>query len=683
MKRISIALAAALVSVVVLGQKPDAAEVELKAAMHKEQVDGDLKGAIAQYQKILNTRSVSRAVAAKALLQMGQCHEKLGNAEARKAYERLVMEFADQAEPARAARERLAALGTGGPGTEVAARRVWNARTDWIHDVSSDGRYVLFRESGSGNLAARELATGKTHRITLTASLVAGRYVAGTLAKISPDNRQVAYGWVAGSGSRFELHVAGFDGSADRVLLPGEGVTFDRTYDAAWMPDGKRILAVIRSTADQTYQRLMVTVADGSIQRIGAPDKRRPIWGLPSWDGRYIAYYLPLDDGTAGPDILLYDTRTERDSALVRNPAKDWIIGWTSNSKTFIFSSDRSGSVNFWAQDVEEGKPKGSPRLINRDPEGDNLKVTRDGTLFQIQTSYTQDVYSAELEPAGGKLTAQPALLTTRLQAVWMQWPPDSRSFCYRPRGSSSLRIRSMESGEEREVVLKPGLRSYDHPRWSPDGRSVLVSGYDQEAAYGLFNIDLQSGAVSRIVRISGSAVSASPSWSPDGKAVFYQQRDEARKELTVIKRRDLDGGAEKEVHRGLVSQAQLSPDGRQLAFVQPSNDAQSYLLAVTEVGGSTPREVARVQPPESITDVVWTSDGRYVLFVKTLKDQVSEIWRAATTGGQPERITALDGRVNGLRVHPGGRLLGLEVVRYNYELWALENYLSPAKATQ
>jgi hypothetical protein len=50
-------------------QNPDAA---LRAAIHKETVDGDLKAAIDQYRKL--TQGKNRAVAAQALLRMGQCY---------------------------------------------------------------------------------------------------------------------------------------------------------------------------------------------------------------------------------------------------------------------------------------------------------------------------------------------------------------------------------------------------------------------------------------------------------------------------------------------------------------------------------------------------------------------------------------------------------------------------------
>ena len=53
-------------------------DVELKAAMHQEEVLGDLKGAIAAYSKITEKYPKNRAIVARAMIQMAQCHEKLG-----------------------------------------------------------------------------------------------------------------------------------------------------------------------------------------------------------------------------------------------------------------------------------------------------------------------------------------------------------------------------------------------------------------------------------------------------------------------------------------------------------------------------------------------------------------------------------------------------------------------------
>ena len=67
-------------------QNKAALAVELQSAIQRETVQGDIKGALKQYERILSRAGAAdRETAARALLRIGQCHEKLGNAEARKA----------------------------------------------------------------------------------------------------------------------------------------------------------------------------------------------------------------------------------------------------------------------------------------------------------------------------------------------------------------------------------------------------------------------------------------------------------------------------------------------------------------------------------------------------------------------------------------------------------------------
>src|SRR5580658_3732720 len=76
--------------------------VMLQRAIRLENVQGDLSGAIDLYKKVV-AGATDRAIVAKALLGLGESYEKQGNAEAQKAYERLVKEYSDQAESAHAA----------------------------------------------------------------------------------------------------------------------------------------------------------------------------------------------------------------------------------------------------------------------------------------------------------------------------------------------------------------------------------------------------------------------------------------------------------------------------------------------------------------------------------------------------------------------------------------------------
>jgi hypothetical protein len=87
------------------------AEMRLAAAIHRETVVGDLEGAAEQYRGLIAERDQARAVAARALLQLGRCQEKLGRRdEAGRTYARVVKEFAAEKQLAAQARAALAAF---------------------------------------------------------------------------------------------------------------------------------------------------------------------------------------------------------------------------------------------------------------------------------------------------------------------------------------------------------------------------------------------------------------------------------------------------------------------------------------------------------------------------------------------------------------------------------------------
>ena len=76
----------------------DAARTMLEAARKAEVVDGNLNGAIQQYRAIADKYKSDRAIVADALLRMAECYQKLGDAQARKIFEQVVRDYADQQE---------------------------------------------------------------------------------------------------------------------------------------------------------------------------------------------------------------------------------------------------------------------------------------------------------------------------------------------------------------------------------------------------------------------------------------------------------------------------------------------------------------------------------------------------------------------------------------------------------
>ena len=63
-------------------------------------MDGDLAGAIEEYNTIVATAGINRTVAAQALVRIAECYQKLGDASANSTDEQILREYADQKDAA-------------------------------------------------------------------------------------------------------------------------------------------------------------------------------------------------------------------------------------------------------------------------------------------------------------------------------------------------------------------------------------------------------------------------------------------------------------------------------------------------------------------------------------------------------------------------------------------------------
>ena len=79
-------------------------------ALVMERANGELRDAIALYERIADEFADDRELVARALVQMGRCYERLGLTDARQVYRRVIDDFPEQRSEVARARERLASL---------------------------------------------------------------------------------------------------------------------------------------------------------------------------------------------------------------------------------------------------------------------------------------------------------------------------------------------------------------------------------------------------------------------------------------------------------------------------------------------------------------------------------------------------------------------------------------------
>ena len=706
----------AVLAIAAAGQGVNQAEVQLQAAIKAEVFDGNLKAAIERYQQIITTFSGDRPLVAKALVRMGQSYEKLGAEqarEARKVYERVVRDFADQKEAAEQARALPAAGARPGQpdtGLIVQQKRVFvSGRRTQMRHVSPDGRYIPFDASGSVWL--HDLRTGEERRV-----------VAGTpgsewasSAELSPDGRQIAYLWATRKAEslRYELRIAGIDGASARALMQGH----ERPpFPKAWSPDGQRIL-ILQGNATGGFAHSLVSVADGSVQVLTARDDISN--GCFSPDGKYIVTYRASVEGRqmvrvpAGLKLIPVDGSAP--VPLFDSRANNWAPFWAPDGRRIVFLSDRSGTVDLWSIRVNGRRPAGEPELVKREAasiDPDPIGFTRDGLFYYKTTTYQSDVYWADLDPATGRVVSKPVQLNQRFigsVGYPMAWSPDGQFLAYartsrREPGypvskAISFIVRSEKTGEEREIAPVPAFSS-GYPKtliWLPDGRSFLADDFGKELFF--HQIDVQTGQTKVFAILSGTDGKYYPVLSPDGTTLFYVQYSPYVKgvpRLCRVVRRDMANREVRDVYRTEedveLDAPTLSPDGRQLAFAISdwNREPNTFSLMIMPAEGGAARELLRSK--RYIGALTWTRDGRHVLMMRKSESGPDQqwgpyqLWSVPVGGGEPQ-LSGL-AKPGGFGVwaevalKPGGRRIAFSSQSGpNEEIWVIRNLLSTPKA--
>jgi len=681
-------------------------ETMLEAARRLEVIDGNLKGAINEYQAVVDRFSrTERSAAGRALLLMAEAYQKMGDAQAQRVYERLLRDFADQKEVATEARARLASMHSPvASQSKETVRRIVTAGKDLFAVraayPSPDDRY-LSSDDTTGDVVVRDIRTGINRRVTEGADWVTGYSDGG---KISPDGRFVAYTWYGEKTVELRVtSIAAGEPAPPRTLVRAEYAA--AAYMGAWMPDGKQ-LVVLRQGPGETWQIGSVTIQDGSFRAIKSLEWRRPNVLSPSPDGRFIAYDVPEGEAGSPLDIFLLAIDGSQE-AILRNPANDAFPLWSPDGSSLLFLSDRTGSNALWTVPITNGR-QSAPATLVRSNIGSirPLAVTRSGTFYYYsRTGGVRNLYVTDLDRARG--TKAPVAGTERLVNVNVgpTWSRDGEHLAYYSFRDvldsqasrftiASIRllvIRSRKTGEERTVPLPPRVAFsvppkccfWGGPKWFPDNRSVLIeSGDAQGAGFGFYRLAIDTGNTELLAHLPGRAIFYD--LSADGRTIFYTRGFDDR---TALMRFDIDTRRESELHSvsvptEIVSLA-VSPDGLQLAMVLLGG-----IVEVVPASGGQVREVFRPAANlEQFTGALrhalaWTPDSRFLLWVR---GDDRTMWKVPASGGEPEKVGIPMTNMKNLALHPDGKQLifDAETDPPTEEILALENFAPAVNANK
>jgi Tol biopolymer transport system component len=677
-------LSAAVLVAVLIGAPPTAAqrssaELTMRAAVEKETVEGDVKAAVAMYERAAKEAGADRALAARALLAAADVYRKMGDRRAEALYERLETEFADQPAVVSRVRGQAGEAHVGAPTT----RQLWTGRKvrGDIGTASRDGRFIAYIDWDTTELALHDLQTGDDRLLTDKGTATDDYAETGV---ISRDGRSVAYSWFNNAAFRYQLRSVPVAGSKATpvVLIDDPEVRYVRPFE--WSPDGRSILTKI-TRVDNTAQIALVAVPGGAVTVLETVDWRGPTQAGFSPDGALIAYDLPVSETSHNRDIFILDVGGAHKATVVEHAAYDVLVGWAPDGRSLLFVSDRGGSRGLWAVPVAEGRAGGKAQLVRPDFNSfsSTVGITESGALLFAHKTSAVQVFTAGIDLSTGKLSSTP--VAVKETYVWDQrfpaWSPDGKFLAFNASGGLpfSVAIHSADDGQSRMLV--PQLAGGVLPRWSPHG-ALTFQGVDFKGRQGIFQVDPATGAASAIVtNRDGDGYLHHPSWTADGKWLVYG-RNTGDKNRVLL--REWASGTERELLPDVLNLFRISPDGRWLAFISRDAATRTGAVSLLNVASGASRRIFEVAEPGRVTNLLeWLPDSLRLL-VSKVENGAASGWIVPIEGGAPTRLDpglprdALTS--DRLRVHPDGKRIAFDAGASSYEVSALENFLPAAR---
>ena len=244
-------------------------------------------------------------------------------------------------------------------------------------------------------------------------------------------------------------------------------------------------------------------------------------------------------------------------------------------------------------------------------------------------------------------------------KASGMSWNPYSFSWAMRkatgktPPKNYKLMLNNLDSIWKKQIegltftdatpITQPQKHNWTYnnfPKYTNDG-SIIVSRYGQESLYGFVKINPQTQKEEKIY--SSYYMSSDVPFSVAGdKIVWAETKNDIRwgnRSYSNIKMINISNGKKKNItHKSKLFAPALDPSGKQVVTVE-FDDKNICTLLILDA--ETGKEIKRFPNPynELIQTPVWSTDGKYIVFVKLHSAKGKALCLLNTETGTTENI--------------------------------------------
>ena len=417
-------------------------------------------------------------------------------------------------------------------------------------DLSPDGRWIAF------DLLAhvyRVPVDGGTAEPLTQESGVALNYH----PRYSPDGSRIAF--VSDRGGQNNLWVMNADGSDPRAVFQDLSI---RVLEPAWTPDGQYILVRRQNLAPgQEGGGIWMYHVDGGdgVELIGG-DVTGAAWPSPSSDGKYVYFHkstpgqtvswaardaiqgayqvrrLDLRTGTITAVTAGQPTRQIRQSsggayAPEVSPDGRWLAfarripdgrisfkGHEFGPRTALWLRDlATGAERVVMDPIEVDMIEGMKTLrvlagYSWAADGESIVISQGGKLrrLHVKSERVETIpFSARVRRTISEQAYKPFRITDDQFTVkftrWQTATPDGRRLAFQAVGR--IWIMDLPSGTPRRLTA-PGFEPFEYaPAWSPDGRWIAFTSWDDAEGGHLWKIAATGGEPERLTVVPGEYV--------------------------------------------------------------------------------------------------------------------------------------------------------------------------------